>query len=113
MTNKKPDIEQLKHMQQDAAKRRSQRNQRHATDTPESETQEKADENQQASQAKTAPVSTDEESAMDLEESVQHYADQLAGAVKQLEEATREHPALALISAFTTGVVIGNLFSRK
>jgi ElaB/YqjD/DUF883 family membrane-anchored ribosome-binding protein len=113
MTKEKPDIEQLKHMQQDAVKRRSQRNQRHATDTPESETQEKADENQQASQAKTAPVSTDEESAMDLEESVQHYADQLAGAVKQLEEAAREHPALALIAAFTTGVVIGNLFSRK
>lgn len=113
MTKENPDIEQLKHMQQDAEKRRTQRNKRHAADTPESETQQKSDDNQQASQAQTDPVSTDEESATDLEESVQHYADQLAGAVKQIEEAAREHPALALIAALTTGIVIGNLFSRR
>ena len=42
MTNEKPDIEQLKQLQQNAAKRRNQRNKRQATDTPESETQQKA-----------------------------------------------------------------------
>ena len=113
MTKEKPDIEQLKHLQADAAKRRNQRSQRHAADKPASETSEQADENTQATQAQTKPASADEASAKDLEESVQHYADQLAGAVKQLEDTAREHPALALIAAFTTGVVIGNLFSRK
>ena len=33
--------------------------------------------------------------------------------LKQLEDTAREHPALVLLAAFTTGVVVGNLFSRR
>jgi hypothetical protein len=33
--------------------------------------------------------------------------------VTEIEEATREHPALALLAAFTIGIVVGQLSSRR
>jgi ElaB/YqjD/DUF883 family membrane-anchored ribosome-binding protein len=38
---------------------------------------------------------------------------QLEKYLKEIEEVARERPALALLTAFAIGVVVGQLFSRK
>lgn len=39
--------------------------------------------------------------------------DQLGNLLEELEETARDHPALALLAAFSLGVIVGQLFSRK
>ena len=112
---KKPtqNVDELKNLQRDAETLKARRNRRGPTETPPAE--QAGGNNEHANGAKEHSVNGPAEEApvLEAEGTDPHYADQLAGAVKQLEEAAREHPALALIAAFTTGVVIGNLFSRR
>ena len=54
-----------------------------------------------------------DEQTLDAEKKVQEIADQFEGVVNQLEEAARERPALAMLAAFTTGVVVGYILTRK
>ena len=49
----------------------------------------------------------------DLEESMQELSDNLESAVQEIEEAAKEHPALVALVAFTLGLVVGQLFSRR
>ncbi len=113
MTTSTGDVDALKRMQSDAAKRRAERKRRPSIQTPAAEHALGAedDQNDTEKQAEQGPV--DEAQVPESETNVQHYADQLAGALKQLEDTAREHPALVLLAAFTTGVVVGNLFSRR
>lgn len=113
MTKPTGDVEALKRMQRDAAKLRAGRKRRRANQTPADEHASGTQKDQKATETQVEPDATGEAQASELETNVDHYADQLAGAVKQLEDAAREHPALALLAAFTTGVVVGNLFSRR
>ena len=46
-------------------------------------------------------------------ETLEDLAAHLDSAVTDIEEATREHPALALLAAFSIGVFFGRLFSRR
>ena len=112
---KKPTHEddELKNLQRDAETLKARRNRRGPTETPPAE--QAGGNNEHANGAKEHSVNGPAEEAPVLEtETIDpHYADQLAVAVKQLEDTTREHPVLALLAAFTTGVVFGNLFSRR
>ena len=113
MTKPTGDVEALKRMQSEAAKRRAERKRNRSTHAPAAEhaSGAKDDQNDTEKQAEQEPV--DEAQVPESETNVQHYADQLAGALKQFEDTAREHPALVLLAAFTTGVVAGNLFSRR
>jgi hypothetical protein len=33
--------------------------------------------------------------------------------LEELEDAARDHPALALLATFSLGVIVGQLFSRR
>jgi ElaB/YqjD/DUF883 family membrane-anchored ribosome-binding protein len=113
MTNSKHDVEELKSIQSDAAKLRAQRKRRRSTQVSSAEHPSGIEENQNNTEKQAVQDSAGEAQALESETNVQHFADQLASAVKQFEDTAREHPALALLAAFTTGVVVGNLFSRK
>ena len=113
MTTSTGDVEALKRMQSEAAKRRAERKRTRSPHAPAAEhaSGREDDQNDTEKQAEQEPV--DEAQVPESETNVQHYADQLAGALKQFEDTAREHPALVLLAAFTTGVVVGNLFSRR
>jgi len=111
MTKPTGDVDALRRMQSDAEKLRAGRKRKRSTQTPADDDASGTGEEQNTTE--TQAETTGEAQAPEVETNVQHYADQLAGAVKQLEDAAREHPALALLAAFTTGVVVGNLFSRR
>ncbi len=72
-----------------------------------------ADEEQAAEPMTEQAAEQADEQTLDAEKKVQEIADQFEGVVKQLEEAARERPALALLAAFTTGVVVGYILTRK
>ena len=113
MTTSTGDVDALKRMQSDAAKRRAERKRRPSIQTPAAEHALGAEEDQNDTEKQAEQGPVDEAQVPESETNVQHYADQLAGALKQLEDTAREHPALVLLAAFTTGVVLGNLFSRR
>ena len=106
-------VDELKNLQRDAEMLRAERNRRGPTEAPPAE--QAGGNDDRANDAKEHSVEGPAEEARALEAGTtdSHYADQLALAVKELEETTREHPVLALLAAFTTGVVVGNLFSRR
>lgn len=66
--------------------------------------------NEQATEQATEQA---DEQTLDAEKKVQEIADQFESVVNQLEEAARERPALAMLAAFTTGVVVGYILTRK
>jgi len=72
-----------------------------------------ADEEQAAEPMTEQAAEQADEQTLDAEKKVQEIADQFEGVVNQLEEAARERPALALLAAFTTGVVVGYILTRK
>ena len=113
MTNSTHDVDALKRMQSDAEKLRAERKRCRSTQAPAAGHASGREEDQNATETQAEPDAASEEQVSESETNVQHYADQLAGAVKQLEDAAREYPALTLLAAFTTGIVVGNLFSRR
>lgn len=56
---------------------------------------------------------TEEASSPETDEGIGDLAAQIESIVRELEEAARERPAVALLAAFTIGIVIGQLFSRR
>jgi ElaB/YqjD/DUF883 family membrane-anchored ribosome-binding protein len=110
---KKSDVEELKRMQSETAKTRAERKRNGSTEAsgPEEKPEMGKDQNSTETPAAQDPVGEDQ--VLEPEQNAQHFADQLAEAVKQIEDATREHPVLALLAAFTTGIVTGNLLSRR
>ena len=113
MTKPTGDVEALKRMQRDAAKLRAEDKRRRSSQTSAAEQPSGLDENQNDTEEQVDRDSAGEAQVPESEPTAQHYADQVAVAVKQMEDTAREHPALALLAAFTTGVVVGNLFSRR
>ena len=49
----------------------------------------------------------------EAEELLQEFTGQFGSIVAELEEAARERPAMALLTAFAVGIIAGQLFSRK
>lgn len=49
----------------------------------------------------------------ETEQTLQDLAALLEGATKEIEEAARQYPALALLAAFTAGIAIGHLLGRR
>jgi hypothetical protein len=49
----------------------------------------------------------------ELEKTMKELSDNLEYAVQEIEEAAREQPALTALVAFTLGLVVGQLISRR
>ena len=58
-------------------------------------------------------ASGDEQPPTGTEETINDLATQIGGFVTEMEAAAKERPAVALLAAFTIGIVVGQLFSRS
>jgi chromosome segregation ATPase len=56
---------------------------------------------------------SEEEQVPELDKTIQDLVTHIESVTKGLQEATRENPALGLMAAFTTGIVVGYLLSRR
>ena len=112
---KKPtqNVDELKSLQRDAETLKARRNRRGPTETSPAEQAGGNDERANDAKEQSVKDPAEEAPVLEAEGTDPHYADQFAVAVKELEDTTREHPVLALLAAFTTGIVVGNLFSRR
>jgi hypothetical protein len=54
-----------------------------------------------------------DEEMSELQETMKELSDNLEYAVQEIEEAAREQPALTALVAFTLGLVVGQLISRR
>lgn len=61
----------------------------------------------------SAVDSVEKELPPEADKSVRELAVQIESVVKEMEAAARERPALALLAAFTIGIVVGQLFARR
>ena len=58
-------------------------------------------------------ASGDEQTPTGTEETINDLATQIGGFVTEMEAAAKQRPAVALLAAFTIGIVVGQLFSRS
>jgi tRNA nucleotidyltransferase/poly(A) polymerase len=103
------EIEELQKIQREAAERRAQRDQERQAAT-EANVQQTAGE-QAANPCNDTPPSGDV--AAEAEQASPGLGNQLGDLWEELEEAARDHPTLALLAAFSMGVIVGQIFSRK
>jgi ElaB/YqjD/DUF883 family membrane-anchored ribosome-binding protein len=112
MSNSKSDIDELKTMQREAAELKAEQKK----PRPKAKTvAEKKSRSEEDRNAEKPPVhgSSGEDQASELDKSVQDIASHLESAGKEIEEAAKERPVLALLAAFTIGIVVGHLLSRR
>lgn len=113
MASSETEIEELRKLQQAASERRAQRNKDRSA-ASEEETSKAADEPVE-SEAE-APITADTGSAGGGAEAAlpsPDLSEQFESLLQQLEEAASERPALALLAAFSVGVIVGQLFPRR
>ena len=113
MTNSKSDIEELKDLQREATARRAARKKPRSTIKQEQAQQSEAAETHTATTKSTADDSASEAQSYEAEKTIQDFAGQIESVVKEMEEAANDHPALALLAAFSLGIIVGQLFSRR
>lgn len=123
------DIEELKNMQREAERHKAERksDRQKASKTGEQKTsagqaqseKPKPTENGQPSETETEhPVSGEDNQAGEVheqvtEQSIQDIADQIETAVKNMDEIASERPVMTLLAAFTLGIIVGQIFSRR
>lgn len=117
MTNSEIDLEELKALQREAAVLRSQRQQKGSTASRPVGEEDGAASVEAVDNQPEAEPATDSES---LEEAIAKSAKKLEDLnidfntiLKDMEDAARERPMLTLVAAFSLGIVVGQLFSRK
>jgi ElaB/YqjD/DUF883 family membrane-anchored ribosome-binding protein len=112
MSNSKSDIDELKTMQREAAELKAEQKKPRPRAKSAAGKKSRSGEDRNAEKP---PVhgSADEDQASELDKNVQDIASHLESAVKEIEEAAKERPMLALLAAFTIGIVVGHLLSRR
>jgi hypothetical protein len=117
MTSTETDLDELKALQREAALLRSQRQQKSSTAA---RTERKEDSAASVEEADSQPEAEPAADSQPLEEAIAASAKTLEdlnidfnAILKDMEEAARERPMLTLVAAFTLGIVVGQLFSRK
>jgi hypothetical protein len=103
------EIEELQKIQREATERRAERAKGHLAD-------EEAKVSQSAGAQPDSPL-TDAPPGGNVSAAIERASpglgDQLGSLLEELEDAARDHPALALLATFSLGVIVGQLFSRK
>ena len=119
MTETQNDLEELKNLQREAAAGRAEREQQRSTANERDPAvaapatkMPKSTETPPPAEA-AAPADTLIQPATAADEAVEDFANQIGGFVKDMEEAASERPVLALLAAFSVGVIVGQLFSRR
>jgi hypothetical protein len=118
MTQVNDEIEELNNLKRAASERRAKRTK------PKSKSKKKpAAKTASEAASKTAdgvgeeppPVSddSDESPLRESEEIVHQLADQMETIFSEIGEASSERPALALVSAFAAGILIGYIFAKR
>ncbi|MCB1730638.1 MAG: hypothetical protein KDI21_09190 [Halieaceae bacterium] len=101
------ELEELQKIQREASEGRARRDR-------ERQAASKAAVQATAEQATAGPAPDSPPAGNDSAEPEQPgLGDQLGNLLEELEESARDHPALALLAAFSLGVIVGQLFSRK
>lgn len=113
MTNSQSDINELQTLRREAAELRAKRDRPCSTATGPAAAQD-SDRVQEHEIAEPPTMeSADAEEAPETDKTLRHLATQIESVVKEMEEAARERPTLALLAAFTVGIIIGQLVTRK
>ena len=112
MTNSKSDIEELKNLQREAAELRVERSKPRIKARPAAAKKSETTQESEAAKPQEQEAAV-EEQALETEKAVQDIADQWESVVNKIEDAARKRPVLALLAAFTTGVVVGHILSRR
>ena len=112
MTDPKIELEELRALREEGAEKRARRKRARQVRKPSPEPTAAAPEEGGAPEP-AAEEPTAEGQAPEWMETLEDLAAHLDSAVTDIEEATREHPALALLAAFSIGVFFGRLFSRR
>ena len=112
MTQVNDDIDELNNLKQEASERRARRakpvpKKRSAAKTASATSDEVSEETPRAS------GDPDESPPLESEEIVHKLVDQVETIFGEIGEASRERPALALVSAFAVGILVGHLFTKR
>lgn len=129
--NPQSDIEELKNMQREASEQRDKRKKARAKASKTGEQRSSASQSQTAS-AKSAEndqandndaqtenmksAEDDQNSKVQTEEAeqaIQDIAGNIETLVKKLEATASERPVLTIMAAFSLGIIVGQLFSRR
>jgi hypothetical protein len=113
VTNSETDIEELQKLQREASARRAQRHEERSA-AREAEAHQTADEAaDSAAENPPAAAPESDQSGVEAELPAPALSQQFETFLEELEEAAKERPTLALLAAFSVGVIVGQLFSRK
>jgi hypothetical protein len=113
VANSETDIEELQKLQQEASERRAQRDKDRSA-ASQAEAHQAAGESVEPEAE--SPITADPGSAGGGAEASlvsPGLTEQFETMLEELEEAASERPALALLTAFSLGVIVGQLFSRR
>lgn len=113
MADSKHDIEEINKLQREAAELQAELKQARSASQIKDKNEVDDTTAEKSSAAPPQPDSTEESTIADLEQTLADSSHQLAGLIRQIEDATVQRPALALLAALTIGIAIGQLFSRK
>jgi hypothetical protein len=109
------EIEELQQIQREASERRAERD-RERLETSEAklrQTEQELSETGPGTETPSASTPAGGDVAAEAEGPIPAFSHQLGSLLEELEEAARERPAVALLAAFSLGVIVGQLFSRK
>ena len=129
--NPQSDIEELKNMQREASEQRDKRKKQRAKASKTAEQQSSASQSQTASAKSTENDQADDNDAQtekkrpaadeqnsevqteEAEQAIQDIAGNIETLVKKLEVTASERPMLTIMAAFSLGIIVGQLFSRR
>ncbi|MEH6551607.1 MAG: hypothetical protein V7711_10435 [Pseudomonadales bacterium] len=113
MTSSHDDIEQLKSLQKDATARRSARKKRRTTARTAAQTESVSPpETKNEAEAEADNVTLDP-ILENVGAAINNFSEQFEDIVQELEDVTIQRPLLAVLTAFSVGIIFGQLFSRK
>lgn len=111
MINSHSEINELKTLQVEAGELKDKRKGFRSRKTFEGNGKSETEEHVQGQQLPQDEAIEEQSSGTD--NAIHDLAAQIEHVLKDMEEAATERPALALLSAFALGIIVGQLFSRR
>lgn len=111
MTSSNSGVSELRTLQVEAEGLKSRRKESPSRKT--SETKQQAEPLEDVEKKQFSQDEAIGEQSIETDNAVHDLAVQLEHILKEMEEAATERPALALLTAFAVGVIVGQLFSRR
>lgn len=107
------EIEELQKIQREASERRAERDKERLAAREANRRQTAGEQAEPGAETPSANAAPSGNSSAEAEGPTHALSHQLGNLLEELEEAAKERPALALLAAFSLGVIVGQLFSRK